>query len=187
MIAAGQVVLAAVLDGVTIAHLSPAVSSFGASAPAGDLAKADAQTSLLYICGSLPLFLGGEVAGPGLAEAVGIGIAVSIAGVILCEYLALTRLARAITPWRLRPITGAIGALLVLAAPFSLIDPQGFYSMLIKPSLIALWLSQLIVFAVYPRFTKKHRMRALPAWTLSLIASGLAAYGLWTAFQSAAS
>jgi hypothetical protein len=236
LIAAGQVVLAGVLDGVTIAHLSPAASSFGTGAPTGDLAKAGAQTSLLYICGSLPLFLGGEVARPtrtirrgllgayaltallvtlavaplaaapgllrtdvpgvrvaqqfagqGLAEAVGIGIAVSIGGVILCEYLALTRLARAITPWGLRPITGAIAALLVLAAPFSLIDPQGFYSTLIKPSLIALWLSQLIVFAVYPRFAQKHRKRALPAWTLSLIASGLAAYGLWTAFQSAAS
>ena len=48
----------------------------------------------------------------------------------------------------------AIGALMVLAAPFSLIDPEGFYSTLIKPSLIALWLSQLIVFAADPLFVR---------------------------------
>ena len=34
-----------------------------------------------------------QFAGAGLARAIGIGVAVSIAGVILCEYLALTRLA----------------------------------------------------------------------------------------------
>ncbi len=58
--------------------------------------------------------------------------------------------------------------LIVFAAPFSLIDPVRFYTTLIKPSLIALWVSQLIVFAVYPRFAGKHWERALPAWTLSL-------------------
>jgi fumarate reductase subunit D len=192
------------------------------------------ETSLLYICGSLPLFLGGELARPartirrglsgaylltagvvilavaplaaapgllntevpgvsvaqqfagsGLAEAIGIGVAVSIAGVMLCEYLALTRLVHFIGPWRMRPIAVAIGAVVVLAAPLSLIDPQGFYNALLKPSLIALWLSQLIVFAVYPLFAKRHRHRALPAWTLSLVASALAIYGLWTTLQHA--
>ncbi len=190
LIAAGQLALAGVLDAVTIAHLSTPVPSFGTGAPAGALAKASAQTSLLYICGSLPLFLGGELAHPaltirrgligaylvtalvivlavaplasapglaqteipgvsvaqqfagrGLGYAIGIGIAVSTAGVILCEYLALTRLVHAISNWRLRPITLAIGAGLVAAAPFSLIDPEGFYNALIKPSLVALWVS----------------------------------------------
>src|SRR5581483_1432225 len=64
LIAAGQLALAGVLDGVTLAHISTPVSSFGTGAPAGSLAKAGAQTSLLYICGSLPLFLGGELAAP---------------------------------------------------------------------------------------------------------------------------
>jgi hypothetical protein len=236
LIAAGQLVLAVVLDGVTIAHIATPASSFGASAPAGALAKASAQTSLLYICGSLPLFLGGELARParvirrgltgaflitaavvtlavaplaaapgllrtqapgvsvaqqfsstGVADAIGIGVAVSIAGVILCEYLALTRLVSTITTWRIRPVTAALGALLIVVAPFSLIDPQGFYDTLIKPSLIALWLSQLIVFAVYPRFASRHRQPALPAWTLSFIAGGLAIYGLWTTVQQGVS
>jgi fumarate reductase subunit D len=234
LIAAGQLVLAGILDGVTIANVSTPASSFAARAPQGSLAKASVETSLLYICGSLPLFLGGELArpartirrglsgaylltagvvilavaplaaapgllntevpgvsvaqqfaGPGLAEAIGIGVAVSIAGVMLCEYLALTRLVHFIGPWRMRPIAVAIGAVVVLAAPLSLIDPQGFYNALLKPSLIALWLSQLIVFAVYPLFAKRHRHRALPAWTLSLVASALAIYGLWTTLQHA--
>jgi hypothetical protein len=236
LIAAGQLALAGILDGVTIAHVSTPASSFGTGAPAGSLAKASAQTSLLYICGSLPLFLGGELArpartirrgvigafvltafvvvlavaplaalpglshtevpgvslaqqfaGPALANAIGIGIGVSIAGVMLCEYLALTRLVHTIGHWRMRPVTVAIGAVLVLVAPFSLIDPEGFYSSLVKPSLIALWLSQLIVFVVYPRFARRHRQRVVPAWTLSIVASAFAIYGLWTTLQQAAS
>jgi hypothetical protein len=128
-----------------------------------------------------------QFVGSGLAYAIGIGIAVSTTGVILCEYLALTRLVHAISGWRLRPITLAIGAGLVVAAPFSLIDPEGFYNALIKPSLVALWVSQLIVFLVYPRFAGKLRQRALPAWGLAFVASGLAVYGLWTALQQTAS
>jgi amino acid transporter len=236
LIAAGQLALAGILDGVTLAHVPTPASSFGAGAPAGSLAKASAQTSLLYICGSLPLFLGGELAAPartirrgltaaflatgtvivlavaplasapgllrtqipgvsvaqqfsgaGLAEAIGIGIGVSTAGVILCEYLALMRLAHAIGHWRMRPIAGVIGAILVLSAPFTLIDPEGFYTTLLTPSLIALWLSQIIVFAVYPLFAARHRQRAWPAWTLALGASALAIYGLWTTLQQAGS
>jgi amino acid transporter len=236
VMAAGQIALAGALDGVTLGHLSTPASSFGTTATAGSLAKASAQTSLLYICGSLPLFLGGELArpvrtirrglvgsflltavlvtlavaplaaapgllntavpgvslaqqfaGPGFAKAIGIGVAVSIAGVMLCEYLALTRLVHAISSWRIRPVTIAIGAAIVLVAPFSLIDPEGFYATLIKPSLVALWLSQLIVFAAYPRFAKKHGQRSLPAWMLSLAASALVIYGLMSTLQHAGS
>ena len=72
-----------------------------------------------------------------------------------------------------------IGAIMVGFAPFTLINPGGIYDALTRPSLAALWLSQLIVFAVYPRFAVRHRKRALPAWTLGTAASALAAYGLW--------
>lgn len=236
VIAAGQLALAGILDGVTLAHVSTPASTFGVGAPAGALAKAGAQTSLLYVCGSLPLFLGGELATPvrtirrgvtgaflvtaavillavaplaaipgvlhtdvpgvrvveqyagaGLAEVIGIGVAVSIAGVILCEYLALTRLAHAVGHWQMRPIAAVIGVVVLVAAPLSLIDPAGFYDTLLKPSLVALWLSQLIVFAVYPLFAARRRQRAWPAWLLSLGASAFALYGLWTALQSASS
>jgi hypothetical protein len=200
------------------------------------VAKATLNTSLLYICGSLPLFLGGELAAPartirrglvgafllaglvvvlavaplaaepgylsapvpgvavaqafagsGLADAVGIGVAVSIGGVILCEYLALTRLLYAIGPWRIRPITVAVGVGIMASGPISLIDPQGFYNALLKPSLVALWVSQLIVFGVYPLFARRQGLAPLPAWLLGCSASALAAYGLWTSIQQAAS
>jgi hypothetical protein len=236
IVAVGQVALAGALGAVTLAHVSAPLSTFTAGGPAGSLAKASVQTSLLYVCGSLPLFLGGELAtprrtirrglvgsfaltgllvvvavaplaaapgvlrtdvpgvsvaqqfsGPGLAETIGIGVAVSIAGVMLCEYVALTRLLAAVGGWRPRPIATAVAAIVVLAAPFTLIDPNGLYDALVKPSLIALWLSQLIVFAVYPRFARRHGQRALPAWTLSLGASAFALYGLWSALQSASS
>ena len=64
VIAAGQLALAGILDGVTLAHLSTPLSSFGTGAGTQAVAKASAQTSLLYVCGSLPLFLGGELAAP---------------------------------------------------------------------------------------------------------------------------
>jgi amino acid transporter len=234
LVAAAQLALAGALDGVTLAHISAPASSFGTGAPAGSLAKAGAQTSLLYICGSLPLFLGGEVARPawtirrgllgtylltgaivvaavaplaaapglthtqipgvtiaeefsgvGLARAIGIGVALSTAGVMLCEYLALSRLVHAVSSWRMRPILVGIGAAMILAAPLSLIDPGGFYDTLLKPSLAALWLSQLIVFAVFPLFARKQGQRALPAWVLSIAASALAIYGLVNVFQTA--
>ncbi len=236
VMAVGQLALAGVLDLVTIAHVSPPASTFTAAAPTGSLAKASVQTSLLYICGSLPLFLGGELAtpartirrglggalaltagvvalavaplaaapgllntdvpgvslmqqftGPHLAQAIGIGVAVSIGGVMLCEYLALTRLAHAIGRWPVRPVAAVVGAAIVLAAPLSLIDPAGFYNALLEPSLVALWLSQLIVFLVYPRFARAHGQRALPAWALSVVASGLAVYGIWTTVIAPAS
>jgi hypothetical protein len=236
LMAVGQLALAGVLDGVTLAHIPTPVSSFGTGAAAGPFAKASAQTSLLYICGGLPLFLGGELATPArtirrgvtgaflitglvvvlavaplaaasgltgteipgfsvaqqyagatVADAIGIGVAVSVGGLIVCEYLALTRLLHAITHLRIRPITAAIGASMLVVAPFTLIDPDGFYDTLAKPSLIALWASQLIVFVVYPLFAIKRRQRAIPALALGLGASALAVYGLVSALSSSSS
>ncbi|HEY4828931.1 MAG TPA: hypothetical protein VIH85_19310 [Solirubrobacteraceae bacterium] len=236
VMAAGQLALAGILDGVTLAHVSTPISSFGAGAGTGAVAKAGAQTSLLYVCGSLPLFLGGELATPtrtirrgllaafgvtalvivlavaplasmpgllrtevpgvavaeqfagaSLARAIGIGVAVSTAGVILCEYVALTRLIHAVGRWRIRPIAAGIGVVALVAAPLSLIDPDGFYDTLLKPSLVALWLSQLIVFAVYPLFAFKRRHRMVPALALAAGASAFAIYGLVITLQQASS
>ena len=236
VMAAGQLALAGILDGVTLAHVSTPISSFGAGAGTGAVAKAGAQTSLLYVCGSLPIFLGGELATPtrtirrgvlaafgvtalvivlavaplasmpgllrtevpgvavaeqfagaGVARAIGIGVAVSTAGVILCEYVALTRLIHAVGRWRIRPIAAAIGVVALVAAPLSLIDPDGFYDTLLKPSLVALWLSQLIVFAVYPLFAFKRRHRMVPALALAAGASAFAIYGLVITLQQASS
>ena len=256
LLAAGQLALAAILGGLTVANVATPASSFGASAPAGSLAIASGQTALLFICGSLPFFLGGDLsstltrqapdgstperlaagaasrrfpvisrgvvsaylatvlviiacvaplaadpslaraaipgmavaqryAGHGLALTVGIGVAASVAGVILVEYLALSRLLTAVTAWPLRRILIGIGVIMVAFAPVILIDPGKIYDDLITPSLAALWLSQLIVFAVYPRFAARHGRRVLPAVVLALASSAFALYGLWTTIQHA--
>lgn len=235
LIAAGQLAIAAALGGLTVANLDTPVSTFGTSAPAGSIAIATGQTALLYICGSLPLFLGGELASPartmrrgliatfavtaavmtlavaplaaapfftkseipgmtvaqayaghGFAVAVGVGVCVSVAGVILVEYFALSRLIPTVTGWPVRPVIIGLGVALVAFAPITLINPDRIYDDLLKPSLIALWVSQLIVFAVYPRFAAKQHSRMLPAWTLTIAACAFAIYGLWTTIQHSA-
>jgi len=224
---------------VTLANVSTPAGSFGASAPAGSLAIASGQTALLYICGSLPFFLGGELggnlrqqfratrrgllaaylatvvvivaavaplaadpaltrgeipgmtvaqrfAGHGFAVAVGIGVAASIAGVIVVEYLALSRLAVAVTGWPLRQVVVGIGIIMVATAPVLLINPDQIYDDLLTPSVFALWLSQLVTFAVYPRFVARRGGRLLPALVLAAGASAMAVYGLWSAIQTSA-
>jgi amino acid transporter len=244
LLAAGQLAIGAALAGLTVANVATPASTFGGSAPAGSLAIASGQMALLYICGSLPFFLGGDLApaqearqtasrrfpvisrglvgaylatvviiiacvaplardpsftqaavpgmavaqqfaGHGFAVTVGIGVVASIAGVILVEYLALSRLLTVVTRWPLRRILIGIGVAMIVFAPVILISPDQIYDDLITPSLVALWLSQLIVFAVYPRFAVKHGRRAVPAWVLALASSAFAVYGLWTAIQTA--
>ena len=59
-----------------------------------------------------------------------------------------------------------------------------FYDDLIKPSLIALFVSQLFVFLVYPLFRRHERARLPAAVAASAIASALAGYGLYMAIHS---
>jgi hypothetical protein len=230
LIAAVQVVLVLVLDIITVAHVSFAVRVPGGQS-GGDLLKATGQSATLYICASLPLFLGGELAdarrtirrvlpvvvafttvvtllaalpltgtsasslldapvpgmavisrfsGHGLANVMGIGIAISVGGVMLAEYVALTRLLHAVSGLSVRRMAIAVGVVVLIGAPLSLINPQSFYSALSKPSLGALWVSQLIVFAVYPRFARRHGMAVAPAWALSLISIALGVYGFYS-------
>jgi hypothetical protein len=231
MLAAGQLILAAVVGGLTLANIATPAGTFGGSAPAGSAAIASGQTALLYICGSLPFFLGGEAskvhirqglvgaylatvavvvlavaplaadpaiaraaipgmevaqqfAGHGLAVTVGIGVVASIAGVMLVEYLALSRLVTALTAWPLRRILVGIGVVMVAFGPVVLINPVRIYDDLITPSLVALWLSQLVVFAVYPRYAASRGRRKAPAWLLAAACVAFAGYGVWTAIQT---
>jgi hypothetical protein len=228
-LAAGQLVLVAALAAVTLAH-SGAPGSYVAAAPAptGAVASATAGTALLYVCGSLPLFLGGEVARPTrtlpralltgfgivavgvvavvaplaanpafarapipgmsmarvfagqpLALAVGLGVAASVGGLMLVEFLALSRLLHAVTGRPVRVVNRTLAVLLVAAGPLSLVDPEGFYTALLKPSLVALWLSLLLVFACYPRFARRHGRARLPSTALGAAASAFALYGLY--------
>jgi hypothetical protein len=123
-------------------------------------------------------------AGHGFAVTVGIGVAVSVAGVILVEYLALSRLAVAVTSWPLKRVIIGIGTVMVATGPLLLINPDRIYDNLLTPSLFALWLSQLVTFAVYPRFVARHGGRLLPACLLAAGSSAFAIYGLVTTIQT---
>jgi hypothetical protein len=233
VMAAGQLALVGALAAVTIGHDAPA-SSFALQRPSAALATATGQIALLYVCGSLPLFLGGEVSRPtrtvrrgmtaayvlvagavvaavfplaenpaftraaipgmsiaevfsghSLAVAIGVGTAVSIAGIMLIEYVALSRLLHAVTAWPPRTIVAALAVVLVASAPITLANPERIYNDLLKPSLVALWLSQLVVFVVYPRFAAKFgRVRPVDV-ALAVGASAFAIYGLYATFQHA--
>jgi len=63
----------------------------------------------------------------------------------------------------------------------SLIDPDRFYDDLIKPSLGALFVSQLIVFLAFPRFR-----RGTVAVVAAAVAAGLAGWGLYTLISGSA-
>jgi hypothetical protein len=61
------------------------------------------------------------------------------------------------------------------ADALSLVSPDRFYDDLLKPSLGALFVSQLVVFLVFPRFR-----RGALALGAAAIASGLVVWGFYT-------
>ena len=158
----------------------------GPARPAGQWAFAGVAVTSLG--GPLALPRSTRRRSPAAASSAGLAMAAAaavfgfprVAGVILVEYLALSRLATAVTGWPLRQVVTGIGAVMVATAPVLLINPDRIYNPLLTPSLFALWLSQLITFAVYPRFLARQGGRALLAWVLGAGASALAVYGLWT-------
>jgi hypothetical protein len=119
-----------------------------------------------------------------LAVVVTIMSAASVAALIALELLALGRLVHWLIGTAIRPTLVAIAVPFVIADVLSLIDPERFYNDLLKPSLIALFLSQLIVFLVYPLFRQREPGRLPAAIAVSAIASALAGYGLYMAIHS---
>jgi hypothetical protein len=105
---------------------------------------------------------------------------------IVLEFLALARLAHWLLGTAIRPTLAAIGVPFVAADALSLIDPSRFYVDLLRPSLIALFLSQLIVVAVFPLFWLRTNPRRLPAAVaVAAVACALMGYGLYAALTSA--
>jgi amino acid transporter len=229
LLAVAQLAVMLVLAGFELSHTSAALA---AHPNVNDTGRATGGTALLFICASLPLYLGAEVrggsrtvrrglvaavalvgavfliaaiplsgvpeelrntavpgaaiaqayGGRGLAVAVGLLTAASTCALILAEYLALARLLH----WLHGPPVRQL--LLWLAVPFvaadavSLVDPDRFYDDLLKPSLGALFVSQLVVFAVFPRFR-----RGALAIGAAAVASGLAIWGLYILIAGGAS
>ena len=234
VLAAGQLALVAVLAVVTLSR-DHSAGSFALQRPSHAIAASTAQVALLYVCGSLPLYLGGEVrrprtttvrrglliafaltavgvtlvvfplaedpafthapipgmsvvevfSGHSLALSIGIGVAASIAGVMLVEYFALTRLLHVLTRRSLQQVTAALALVLVVSAPFTLIDPDDVYETLLRPSLVALWLSQLLVFVVYPRFARRVGRLRVSDVVLAVGGTAFALYGLWATLHHA--
>lgn len=221
-LAAAQVVALLVLAGFEFAHASAPLASH---ASVNNTGRATGSAALLFVCASLPLYLGAEVRGgsrtvrrgllaafavvaaaffvaalplagipdslrnaavPGaaiaqaysgrpLAVAIGLLTAGSALALIVAEYLALARLLHWLHGPSIRTMLAWIAVPFLAADAISLVDPGGFYDNLLKPSLGALFVSQLIVFVVFPRFR-----RGLLALAGAAIASGLAAWGLYT-------
>ena len=228
VIAVGQIALVAGLAVAGFSAPGAAAGSGVGSAPSGVL-SASANTSLLFICASLPLFLGSEVRGgnptvrrgltagwaiavaatvvaavplaavgsgvltgevpgmalataaghPQLATAVGLGVAGSVAGVVIAEFLAISRLAGTLLRSPVSRVSRVLAGVLVAGSVASLVDPQRIYDDLLKPSLVALWLSQLMVFVVYPRFVARTRRVGRADIAAASCASLLMLFGLY--------
>jgi amino acid transporter len=224
-----QLVLLLILGGVTLANVP---ARFAAEPEADPTARAVAGTALLFICSSLPLYLGAEVrgrsrtvrrglvlavavvglcffvaalgmsmvprvllefpvpaaaiakyySGRSLEVAVALGIAVGTLALIVAEYLALGRLLHWLHGLPLRRVLLWIAVPFIAADVISLVNPEEFYDKLLKPSLGALFVSQLIVFLVFPLFQRG--LRWLP---LVAIASGLAGWGFYILVSGSAS
>ncbi len=214
------------------------VASTLATASPHDLLLAGGNLSILFICSSLALFVGGEVVGgsvsirrelpvgwaivamavlvvalpmarlapgllsgglPGLAvadaarmrllaDAIGIGVVASVVGVMVAEFLALSRLLHALTAAPVPRWSRVLAVVLVAGSVVALVNPERVYNDLLKPSLIALWLAQLLVFVSYPFFIARRSQRAMErrgsrvagAAVLAIASSALMLFGLWS-------
>jgi amino acid transporter len=232
VLAVGQVALVVLLAVVAISHAHP-MSSFTTTSDAGGITSASGNVALLFVCGSLPFFFGGEVARPlrivrrgvvlayllvavaviaavfplaanpafthadipgvsivsvyvghAAGVAVGIGVAASIIGVMLVEYLALTRLMHAVRGTSIMKASRLVAIPLVIGGPLSLINPDRFYADLLKPSLVALWLSQIIVAAVFPLFLRARKTLRPRGIILALGATALMVFGLYSTLHN---
>jgi amino acid transporter len=229
LVGVAQLVLLLVLGGVTLGHVPARFASQPAVDPTG---RAVAGTALLFVCASLPVYLGAEVrgrsrtvrrglafavaivgacffvaalgmatvpralfdfplpaatvakyySGRSLEVAVALGIAVGTLALIVAEYLALGRLIHWLHGAPLRRVLLWIAVPFIAADVISLVNPGQFYDQLLKPSLGALYISQLIVFVVFPLY--RRGLRWLP---LVAVSSGLAIWGFYVLVTGSAS
>ena len=119
-----------------------------------------------------------------LAVAAAPGAAASVAALIVLELLALGRLVHYLVGTPIRPTLVALAVPFVAADAISLVNPERFYNDLSQPSLIALFVSQIVVFVVYPLYRRRQPERLPAALAAATLASALAGYGLYTAISA---
>lgn len=157
----------------------------GPSAVRRTLGWAFAGVATLSVIAVFPLgraaasVIGSDIPGVPVAQAsfgrmgavlIGVGVAASVAGLIVAEFIALSRLLGTMFLGPSRMMVIIISAVFLAASLISLVNPPAVYRLLLKPSLIALWISQLIVVGVYPWFVHRYR-RVLPS-DVALAAAG---------------
>jgi hypothetical protein len=120
--------------------------------------------------------------GRSLAVVVGVLTAGGTLALVVAEYLALARLLRWLHRVPLKTSYAWIAVPFLGLDAISLASPNRFYDDLLKPSLGALFVAQLVVFLVFPRFR-----RSVPAFAAALIASGLAVWGFYTLIAGSSS
>jgi amino acid transporter len=120
--------------------------------------------------------------GRGLAVTVGLLTAASTLALIVAEYLALARLVHWLHGPPIRSVLRWIAVPFIAADVISLVNPDRFYNDLLKISLAALFVSQLLVFLVFPRYR-----RGAVAVGVAAVASGLVGWGLYTLLAGGAS
>ena len=217
-----QVAVLFLLGGIELAH----VGSHVASQPTADAtARGTGSAALLFVCASLPLYFGAELAGGGramrrvlvaavalvgaafvvaaiplggvpetlrdaavpgaaiaqaysgrtLAVVVGLLTAGGTLALVVAEYLALARLLRWLHGPDLKTLYAWIAVPFLALDAISLVDPGRFYDDLIRPSLGALFVSQAVVFLVFPRWRRS-------GWAVAAagVAATLAGWGFYT-------
>ncbi|MDE1823518.1 MAG: APC family permease [Candidatus Micrarchaeota archaeon] len=118
---------------------------------------------------------------PAFAATVGIFVLVSVIGLVLAEFFALTRLMKHMLNIELSSSVLWISGLFMLMSLASLINPYKFYDYTLQPSLIALWISQLIPVIAYPSFLKRFSRLTAVGVFAALVSAALMLYGLYTA------
>ncbi len=224
-----QAVMMVALAGAVIGGHGWQWGSFSVGAHPGSIARGIANASLLFVCGSLPLFMGGEVAGGGrqlrrivagsaglvalilvataaplaiyagsnlaslelpghtvalvesggtLARWLAVVAITSVMGLMAAEFIALTRLLHALTGAGVPRTRQLVAGGFVALAAISLIDPERIYSKMITPSLVALYISQVIVFAAYGVMAARRRSPRPSDLLAAAVAGGLMLFGL---------
>ncbi len=214
-------------------HIDAPAHSFTHTPATRGLLHGGAAIALLFVCASLPLYLGGEAIGGGrtirfslktasaavavflvfalfpLAAAepslrstdftgldlatfyggrgfgviVGLGAVVAVAGVIVAEYIALSRLLYSVTGIPVRRLLQWIAVPFIAIDALSVLNPDAFDDDVLRTSLTALFLSQLIVFAVYPLYRRRRGNLTAVDVGIAAVAFALMAWGLWRAVR----
>ena len=221
----GVIALAAAM----LSHAAAPAGSFAVGAHPGSIMRGAANASLLFVCASLPFFLGGEVAGGGralrrevagattvvavlmvatafplaryaasnlaslelpgqvvaletagngFADVISAGAVASVLGLVMAEFVAITRLLHAMAGVSVRRAAAAVGVVTVVADALSLIDPQTIYDKMITPSLIALYVSQLFVFVGYGFYVHRRGRLSVTDVVAVVVSCSLMLFGL---------